>query len=93
MKKTEVYSWRLSATTKRALEMEARRERESVSALLDRIASEWLSARRQGGDATEQARLRAAAKRVLGTISGGGGDRASHVREGVRARLKRRRAR
>ena len=93
--KTEVYSWRLSSATKRVLELEARREGASVSALLDRIAAEWLSARRESGvtDAAEQARLHTAAERMLGTIRGRDADRADRARDDVRARLTRRRAR
>jgi|SRR5580658_1760926 hypothetical protein len=64
--KTEVYSWRLSADRKAALEEEARREGTSVSALLDRVTADWLAHRRNGhNDADEQGELR---KRVMATV-------------------------
>ena len=92
MRKSEVYSWRVSSETKIALEAEARRAGRSVAALLDRMASEWLKARqRRRGLSEEQARLRVAAEKVLGTISGGDPRRAEHARVAVRKRLSSRR--
>ena len=71
--KTEVYSWRVSSEVKAALEREARREKTSVAALLDRVARQWLEERksRSGDDAAEQARLLAAAEKCIGTIARG----------------------
>jgi len=94
MSKTEVYSWRLSPEQKTALEEAARRMRCSVADLLDLITRAWLEkeARRAAEDEGEQARLRAAAERSIGTISGGGASRSEKVRHLVRERLKRRRA-
>jgi len=43
--KTEVYSWRLSATRKADLESEARRVGTSVSELLEQITADWLAQR------------------------------------------------
>jgi hypothetical protein len=93
--KTQVYSWRLSAATKDALEGEARRTGESLASLLDRIASEWLVARRAAlaPEAQEQARMRAAAQPAIGAIAGGDPRRAERVRETLRRKLARRRAR
>ena len=95
MGKTEVYSWRVSPAVKAELEHEARREGASLATLLDRIAAEWLEARRRDGrgDTREQARLHATAARLLGTISGGDARRAARARALIRARLARRRAR
>ena len=93
MGKSEVYSWRVSPEMKVALEVEARREGRSVAALLDRMASEWLTARRRRGalDNGEQARVRAAAEKVLGTIAGGDSRRAESARTAIRTRLSSRR--
>jgi len=90
--KTEVYSWRISPELKTGLEAEARREKLSVSALLDRLASEGLAERRSRSEAddAEQARLHAAAEKLCGTIRGGGAARSESVRTLVRERLKRR---
>jgi hypothetical protein len=95
MKKTAVYSWRISPDTKAALEIEARREGESVAALLERVTREWLKVRRRAHqrDRMEQARLHAAMSKLLGAIRGGDPARAERSRSAVRARLARRRAR
>ena len=92
--KSAVYSWRLSAETKAALEDEARRLGENLSQLLDRIAREWLEARRGAASGTEeeQLRLRAAASRAIGKIAGGKAQRAERARTILRQRLERRRA-
>jgi hypothetical protein len=59
--KSEGYSWRLSRGFKCELEAAARRERVSVSQLLERIVREWLKARAAAAedDEAEQERLRA----------------------------------
>ena len=90
--KSEVYSWRVSTDTKMALEREARKAGISVSALLDRISQEWLLAKRAADrDSTEeQARLHAAAAKVIGTISSGESGRSENVRSIVRNRLRKR---
>lgn len=91
--KTEVYSWRVSAETKAALDEEARRERSTVAAVLDRIAGEWLDERRRsaGGD-DEQARLHAAAACSFGKIAGGDPRRSERARDAIRRRLAQRHA-
>jgi hypothetical protein len=93
--KSAVYSWRVSPDTKAALEDEARQLGENLSQLLDRIAREWLEARRGGASGTEeeQVRLRATASRAIGKIAGGKARRAERVRVTIRERLERRRAR
>ena len=90
--KTEVYSWRISPDLKTDLEAEARRENLSVSALLDRLACEWLAERRSQSGTVDavQARLHRAAEKWFGAIRGGGTARSESVRTLVRERLKRR---
>ena len=92
--KTEVYSWRVSTETKMGLEAEARNAGMSLSALLDRIAKEWLLAKKTSLDESreEQARLHAAADAVIGSISAGP-HYAENVRTVVRNRLRKRYAR
>ncbi len=90
MSKTEVYSWRISPATKAAIENEARREKTTVAALLDRITKEWMESRRGQDDDTEQERLHAMVERTIGAISGHQPKRSERVRESVRRRLKRR---
>lgn len=84
--KTEVYSWRLSADKKAELEQEARRERTSLSALLDDITTDWLNSRRNGqaDDEAEQAAIRKRAAAAIGSIRGGDPTRASRASELVR---------
>jgi len=92
--KTEVYSWRVSSEVKTGLEREARRRKISMSAALDLAAREWLN---KGGTATEddreQLRLRKAASKFLGALSGGDPNRSENASEAVRERLRRRYAR
>ena len=92
--KTEVYSWRLSADRKAELEQEARRERTSLSALLDDITGDWLNARRngQGDDDAEQAAIRKRAAAAIGSIRGSDPKRASRASERVREMMARKRA-
>ncbi len=86
--KSEIYSWRLAPDLKWALEEAARRERVSVSRLLERIAREWLQAQpwRAEGEA-EQARLRAAAAPCIGALRSGDPDRAEKASERIRESL------
>jgi len=84
--KTQVYSWRLSADRKAELEEEARRERTSLSALLDRVTAEWLAQRRNGhnDDDAEQAAIRKRVMATVGTIRGGDPSRSERTSELVR---------
>ena len=94
MKKTEVYSWRITSATKTAIENQARRERTTVSALLERITTEWIESRRgQTDDNAEQIRLHASVQKTIGTIASGNPKRAERARENVRKRLRRRHGR
>ncbi len=80
--KSEVYSWRLARDLKDALEDAARRERVSLSGLLERITREWLRTRPSAADdEAEQARLRAAAAPFIGSIKGNDAERSQRVRE------------
>ena len=84
--KSEVYSWRLSATRKADLESEARREGTSVSKLLEKITADWLAHRRNGhsNDDAEQAALRKRVMATVGTIRGNDPTRAERASELVR---------
>jgi hypothetical protein len=84
--KTEVYSWRLSADRKAALEEEARRAGTSLSALLDRVTADWLAERRNGyaDDDAEQAAIRKRVMSAIGTIRGNDPTRAERASELVR---------
>jgi hypothetical protein len=81
--KTEVYSWRLSADRKAELEEEARRERTSLSALLDRVTADWLAERRNGhsDEDAEQAAIRKRAVAAIGSIRGGDPSRSARTSE------------
>jgi hypothetical protein len=90
--KSEVYTLRLSRDLKEALESEARREKVSIAALLDRGARQLLqkdSAQATNDDA-EQRRLHAQARKSIGVIAGVNPLRAESVRSLVRERLARR---
>lgn len=94
MKKEEVYSWRVSAEMKAALERAARRRGMSVAQLLQQLVGRFLEKAGAGpGDDEEQRRLHQAAALWRGKLHGGDPHRSERVREEVRARLKRRRAR
>jgi len=72
-----------------ALEEEARQAGITFAALLDRMAQNWLSAKKSPqSDADEQARLHALAAEMAGSISSGQSNRAENVRELVRKRLR-----
>ena len=87
--KTEVYSWRVSAERKAELESEARREGTSVSALLDRITSDWLTEKRNGHDEAEQAVIRRRVMATVGTLRGGDPTRSARTSELVREIIRR----
>lgn len=88
MTKSEVYSWRLSPELKMDLEAAAREEKSSVSAILERLAREWLRGRKSPISETEQERLRAALMACAGTISLGEGPYTNkRVREFITAKL------
>jgi hypothetical protein len=84
--KTEVYSWRVSAEKKLALESEAVREGKSVAQVLDDISSEWLEQRRRtlGEDELEQKKLRDRVLKLAGSLSGGDPHRASDASRRVK---------
>ena len=90
--KTEVYSWRLSATRKAELESEARREGKSLSALLEQITGEWVRQRRNGRDLdeAEQAAIRKRAESAIGAVSSGDPLLASEVSRRMKESLAKR---
>lgn len=92
MKRSEVYSWRLSRDLKEALEEAARNARLSLSALLERAARAWLGREAARPDDRAQARLHVKARRSIGSLSGGDPRRSERARERLRAKLARRRA-
>jgi hypothetical protein len=92
MAKSEVYSWRVSPQMKRALEDAARREKQSVSALLDKIVLQSLHTGAGAWNEEEAAlqnRLHAAGLAAIGKINGGRPDRSKRVREVVRHKIRR----
>ena len=92
--KTEVYSWRLSEELKSDLEREAHLRKLSVSSLLETAVRDWLKkSNTDAPDDRAQRKLRAAAARCLGVLTGLNSRRAETAREAVRMRLKRRFAR
>ena len=93
-RKTEVYTWRVSAAMKTSLEEAARNRKRSVARLLDDIVSESLRAAEQENEAeiNNQHRLQARTARFLGCMTSGVARRSERTRELVRARLKRRHA-
>ena len=95
IRKSEVYSWRLTPDLKSELEERAREEGLGLAALLERISRDWLRAKASASneDEREQARIKAAAMRAIGTIEGDDPERSERVRERVRARLARSRDR
>jgi predicted transcriptional regulator len=90
--KTEVYSWRLSEELKSDLEREAYLRKVSVSSVLETAVRDWLT-KSNAPDDQAQRKLRAAAARCLGVLTGLNSRRAETAREAVRRRLKRRYAR
>lgn len=94
MSKTAAYNSRLSPELKLALAEAARRNRESVAALLERIVREWLMrSPAVPEDEDEQRRLHARAAECVAAFDSGDPDRAANARRLVRERLSRRRGR
>ena len=94
-RKTEVYTWRVSAAMKASLEEAARNTNRSVARLLDEIVAERLDATGQMGEADmdNQRRLHVRAARFAGRFSGTDPLRSETAKARVRARLTHRRAR
>jgi hypothetical protein len=93
-RKTEVYTWRVSAAMKASLEEAARATNRSVARLLDEIVAERL-ARGPTSEAEmdSQRRLHARAARFAGRFSGTNPARSEGARVLVRARLEEHRTR
>src|SRR5438093_13636648 len=93
-RKTEVYTWRVSAAMKASLEEAARVTNRSVAKLLDEIVAERLATGEAGeAEMEHQRRLHLRAARFLGCFAGSARRRSERTRELVRERLKRRHAR
>jgi hypothetical protein len=90
MRKSEVYSWRVSSERLQGLERAARSRKRSVSSLLDEIAAEWLAA---NSPAADQKRIREAAEVCIGSFSTGDPTltrkTSERVREIIRAKFER----
>ena len=85
MKRSEVYSWRVSPELKVGLEDAARSEGTSVARLLDRIVTEWLAGfRDEENDDEEQRRIHKAATKCFGKLQGGD----PHLAERASSRVK-----
>ena len=96
MAKSEIYSWRLSPQMKRLLEAAARREKQSISILLEKIVTASLQNGMVGQEEEElarQAKLHAAVMPTLGKLKSGQRDRSTRVRELVRRKLRQQRGR
>jgi hypothetical protein len=96
MTKSEVYSWRVSPQMKRLLEDAARQEKQSISAVLEKIVNEAFRngmRRRDEGEAAVQERLHTAAMATIGTLKSKRSDRSERVRELVRRKLRQRHGR
>jgi hypothetical protein len=79
--KTEVYSWRVSADLKEALEDEASRENTSLAKLLDKMARQWIKDHETERleDEAEQRRLHAITAKFAGALDMGGGPYTNQV--------------
>ena len=84
MAKTEVYSWRLDPELKQQLEAAARAEKTSVSAVLERLAKQWLKQSEPADTDAEQGRLRALAMSSSGIVDDDGDDGQSATNARVR---------
>lgn len=96
MKKSEVYSWRLSPHLKGMLEELARGSGQSMGTLLEGIVSEWIDRSKRKGprdEEEEMERVRSSALRYVGAIAGGNRRRAEDARQAIRARLRSRHGR
>lgn len=92
MAKSEVYSWRVSSQMKRVLEEVARREKQSISALLEKIVNQFFRHGVEGWNEEEaalQERLHTAGLAAIGKINSGRTDRSKRVREDLRRKLQR----
>lgn len=90
VRKSEVYSWRLTPDLKAELERRAREEGIGLAALLERITRDWLRAKAAASsdDEREQARIKAAAMRAIGTLRSGDPELAEKAGERVQERLR-----
>ncbi|PZR73388.1 MAG: hypothetical protein DLM52_11190 [Chthoniobacterales bacterium] len=90
MAKSEVYSWRVSPQMKRALEEAARRQKQTISALLEKIVAQSFRNGVEGwkeDEAALQERLHAAGLAAIGKIKSGRTHRSKRVRQDLRRKL------
>lgn len=88
-RKSEVYTWRVSAAMKADLEEAARKTNRSVARVLDEIVAERLDATSRTAEAESdtQRRLHVRAARFAGRFSGTDPRRGKTAKARVRARL------
>ena len=92
--KNEVYSWRLSSELKSDLDREARLRKLPVATVLETAVRDWLKRGDSNlSDGEAQRRLQAAATNCIGALCSGNPRRAETVRDTLRDRLSRCRAR
>lgn len=92
--KSDVYSWRIDPKRRSDLEKVARARGTTVAGLLNRLTDECIASESpNGSEEAEQRRLHAEAEKYIGMFHGGDPTRSSRVRELVRERLRKRRAR
>ena len=89
LRKSEVYSWRVTPDLKSQLERRAREEGITLAALLERISRDWLRAKAaaSGEEEREQARIKAAAMAAIGGLRSGDPELAERARERLQERL------
>jgi len=84
--------WRVTSERKALLEELARKEKRSVSELLDEAVSAWIEQRAASDDdEAVQSALRRAAHKAMGRLRGGDSERATNARTILRDRLQRKR--
>jgi hypothetical protein len=95
VRKSQVYSWRLAPDLKSQLEDRAREDGVTLAMLLERISREWLRTRAAASldEEREQARIKAAAMRAIGSLRSGDPELAERARERLQEHLARRRDR
>jgi predicted transcriptional regulator len=90
--KSAVYSWRVSPERKAAIEQLARKQKRSVAELIDQAVAQMLERHAENEDEEQvQRKLRQAARRAIGQISGGDPDRAAIASIRLREKLRRKR--
>lgn len=95
MKRSEVYSWRVSSEIKSALEHAARAKDLSVGRLLEQIVVNWLTKKsaEELGDEKLQRRIHMESMKYVGSIRGGDPLRAQEASRRSKGIIKKKHAR